>query len=297
MAFGGVSRYAFTASVTALFDGAAVVSVPVDPVGTLKMLALFEVTDLLTTPVAMRNMVDAMEQHHLKAPSVKRISLTGSLVSPELLKRVEANFAARIRIGYGTSEVAGITSASVTAATFQRGYVGEVRHGVTLVSAGTRDEPGPVVIANPPDMRTMYIAGGKLITDDRPTVTLPDLGYIEGKALFLVGRADEVYNFSGNKLPYDVLQREIERQAPVTDVGIVGGGPIGRDDDLIVAVVAEPPLDLSGVRERVLNALGWTKAMAHVHFLQVPAVPRNAMGKVDRGGVLHLYSQRAALPV
>jgi acyl-coenzyme A synthetase/AMP-(fatty) acid ligase len=237
-----------------------------------------------------------MEQHHLKAPAVKGINLTGSLVSPELVKRIEANFAARIRIGYGTSEVAGITGAIVTAASFERGYVGEVRHGVTLVSAGTRDEPAPVVIVNRPGASTKNIVGGKILTDDSPTVTLPDLGFIEGKSLFLVGRADEVYNFSGNKLPYDVLQREIERQALVKDVGIVGGGAIGRDDDLIVAVAAAEPLDLAGLAGRVLAALDWARAAGHVHFFQVPLVPRNAMGKVDRRGVLHLYSERAALP-
>jgi acyl-coenzyme A synthetase/AMP-(fatty) acid ligase len=293
MMIGGISRYAANIGIGLLFAGAANVSAPVDPVHALKMMALFEVTRLLTTPMVLAEMMDEMERNRLRAPSVKRINVTGSLMNIDLVRRIEANFDAEIRVGYGTSEASRLASGVISSATFRHGYVGEVDPNVTVVSAGTRAEPAPVVITNNISQQTQYIVGGKILSDDRPTLTLPDLGYLEGTSLFLTGRADEVYNFGGNKLAFDAIDQAIRRLAQVKDIGIVNAAPIGLDDDLVVAVTADPSINLDDVKRRALEGLGWAKAAPHFRFVQLPAVPRNATGKVDRREVLRLYAERA----
>ncbi len=293
MAMGGVSRYAVNVGIATLFGGAAQVATPVDPLGLLKMAALFEVTDLLITPVSLSQMVDLMEQQHIRLPALRHLTITGSLTSPGLVQRLEPLTAAEILVTYGTSESARLAMGVVTAKTMRRNYVGDLRPSVTVVRAGTREEPAPVVISNDIPLQTTYIVGGRLVTETATEITLPDLGYLEGRSLFLTGRADEVFNFSGSKLPFDRIQQVVEQIAAPRDVGIVNGGPIGLDNDVIVAVVANVPLDLDDLRKRVTEAIGWAKVADHFHFVQLSAVPRNAMGKIDRRETLRQFADVA----
>src|SRR5690606_1499811 len=138
----------------------------------------------------------------------------------------------------GTTEVGAISGGVVSSESYRRGYVGNLTQGLEILSAGTRDEPAPVVLAYDPAAFAKYIVDGKVVEHDSPAYPLPDLGYVEDGALFLIGRADEVYNYSGNKRSYDQIAAEIARFAGVRDVSMASGAPIGRENDLIIAVVA-----------------------------------------------------------
>jgi acyl-coenzyme A synthetase/AMP-(fatty) acid ligase len=297
-AIGSVSRHGQNAVEAVIAAGGALVGAPIDPIAALKLIALYEVDDLTVAPRTLERMVNAMERHNLKAPSVKRVGITGSVLGEELVRRVERAFTAEITSRYGTTEAGRIAAGVVTSATYRRGYVGQLRDGVTIVSAGTRDKPAPIVMANDLARQAKYIVAGKLVGDDGPTITLPDLGYVENGALYVVGRADEVFNFSGNKIAYDVIEQEVERQPGVRAVAIASAGPIGRDDDLVIGVVADGPLDLSRLSEGVLTAPGWRGARSHLHFFQLSQVPLNQVGKIDRQELLRLFvSARSPQPV
>jgi acyl-CoA synthetase (AMP-forming)/AMP-acid ligase II len=132
--------------------------------------------------------------------------------------------------------------------------------------------------------------------DDRPTITLPDLGYLEGNSLYLTGRADEVFNLSGTKIAFDIFQQAIEKQVPGCDVGIAAATDIGRDHELVIAIAAPGQLDLAGVRAAALASLGMEKAKDYIRLVQVDTVPRNAMGKVDRREVLRRFQEAIGGP-
>jgi O-succinylbenzoic acid--CoA ligase len=293
-AMGGISRYGHNITVSVIISGGALVGAPTDAIAALKAIALFEVSYLLVAPMTLERMLDVMERHNLKAPSVKRIGVTGSVLSERLLRRIEASFDAEVSSRYGTSEAARLAAGVVTSATFRRGYVGHLIDGATVVTAGTREAPAPIVIANSLARQSHYLVEGKLVADARPTITLPDLGYVEDGALFVVGRADEVFNFSGNKIAYDDIQREVERQPGVLAAALVGCAPIGRDEDLVVGVVGDRPLDLAALSSKVLGALDWAGATEHFHFLQLPQLPMNQMGKLDRPELLRMFVSAAA---
>ncbi len=296
-AFGGITRYAFGASTRVLADGGAIVGAPVDPIAGLKTIALFEVNRLVGTPKMMERTLDAVERFNLRCPTLKQIRITGSASSADLIRRIERAFAAEIAVGYGTTEVGSVASGVVTSDTYRRGFVGKITDGLQLVSCGTREEPAQIVLVNDRAAFTKYIRDGKVVEDDRPTFALPDLGYMENGNLFLTGRTDEVYNFSGHKRSYDAIAETIERLVSVKDIGIVDGAPVGHEDDLIVAIVAEGDVDLEDLSDRLLKTLGWPSAKPHFKFFQAPEIKRNSMGKIERLELLRAYAETRASAV
>jgi acyl-CoA synthetase (AMP-forming)/AMP-acid ligase II len=178
--------------------------------------------------------------------------------------------------------VAGVSRGQVTAATFRRGYVGDVGIGPRVTAAGTRDSPGPITVENDPKFVTQYIENGQFVRDESPTITLPDLGYLEGYALYVTGRSDEVYNYSGDLKAYSVIQEILEGLAELKDVGIASGAALGDDQDLIIGLVAAKGLDVADLSRRLVERLGWPSAEKYFKLFQTAEIKRNQMGKVDR---------------
>jgi fatty-acyl-CoA synthase len=121
-------------------------------------------------------------------------------------------------------------------------------------------------------------------------MTLPDLGYMQGESLYLLGRSDEVFNASGNKTAFSIIAHDLLALPGVTDVGIVGAGAIGDPAGLIVAAAGND-LDPAALKASVAKTAKAHDALSSIHIVRVVAVPRNAMGKVDRDAVVRAYRE------
>lgn len=284
---GSATRYQINLIERTLLGGGAFVSAPSNPLDCLKFINLFDVTQILTVPYFLEELLTAMEKGNLKCPTIKKIRLTGATFTPHLVERFEKAFPdVEFRVGYGTSEVGGISNGLVTAETYRPGYVGKVTSVLKFVTFGSPGEPGLLRIVNDPDYFSRFIVGGKVRAYEGPIYEVPDIGYFDNGNLYLTGRADEVYNFSGNVKAYSLIREILERLSPLRETAVVSGASLGDERDLVIAIVADRPVNLDDLGNRLAEKMELRIARPHLKLYQTDKIPRNHMGKVDREGVL-----------
>jgi acyl-CoA synthetase (AMP-forming)/AMP-acid ligase II len=280
----------------ALAVGAAVVHPSLDVAVSLRLINLYNVNYVGTTPAFIERALDLMELKNIQCRSVRSIRLTGATFTRDLLARIEGRFkGVEIKVGYGASEVrGGIASGVVSSATYRKGYVGNIREGLTVVCTGTPTNPGGIAVANDRDRFSRAILKGQVIKYDQPFYNLPDIGHLEGSTLYLAGRSDEVLNYGGNIKSYSLIAEEIGRLASVKEVAIVSGASLGHDRDLVIGVVADRPLDLDDLAGRLAERLRFgDDARRHFKFFQTSQIRHNPQtGKLDRVGHLQDYQNR-----
>lgn len=248
---------------------------------------------ILTTPMTISEMMDGLDKFGLRCPSIKRITLTGSLIQRGLIERLEQHFDAEIVVGYGSSEAGLVSAGFVTAATYTPGYVGQISKAVRLVTSGTEAEPGTLAVVIDRETLTPYYVKGRLVANNDTFYTMPDLGYVKGSTLYLVGRDDEVFVFNGNKTAFSLIDGELRKMPDVKDVAVVSAQPIGDPLGLVIGVVGPREDDFAPLTAQVCARVK-ANAADHIRFVRLDQIPRNAMGKVDRKRILDAYQQQAA---
>ena len=289
VAIGDASKYGTGMGLRLLRNRAAIVRGASNARDTLKLVNMFCVNKLLATPAVLENLASAAIEDGIRCPSVKAITITGSLFTRQFLQRIESVFDAELFVNYGSAEVGIISRGKVDSAGFRPGYVGEVHPTVTLVSAGTAEEPAPVTVVNDQGRFCNYYSRGKVIPNTGPFYTLPDLGYADGRSLYLVGREDEVFNADGNKVAFGVIEAALRDLAGVRDVGIAGGDPAGDAGALVIGLVVDDGFDLQSARDAVTAVARTSGAAGLLRIFRCKSVKRNPTGKIDRKALLSAY--------
>ena len=191
---------------------------------------------------------------------------------------------------YGSGEVGKISSGPVHAADYKAGYVGEISHNIDVIGAGTETEPGPIRLRNDGSIFCEYYSGGVVTLSTEPVYAMPDLGYLDGRRLYLVGRDDEVLNLSGNKIPFSRFEGVLRGMPGVTDVGIVGDVPLDGVGGAIVGLVCEDGVSLDQVAQKTWAAMGIPVMASLLRFFRIDNILRNATGKVDRQALLKAFA-------
>jgi acyl-CoA synthetase (AMP-forming)/AMP-acid ligase II len=109
-----------------------------------------------------------------------------------------------------------------------------------------------------------------------------DSGILDGRRLKVLGRADDQVNVGGLKYPLLQLEERAQRAggAGLKDVGVVAvAGPSGLKE-LNIALATDGSDDRA-LLERVAAALR-PVVSGDLHFVRLPQIPRNEMGKIDR---------------
>ena len=286
VAVGDASKYGTGMGLRLLRNRAAIVRGASEVRDTLKLVNMFCVNKLLATPAALERLASAAIEGGIRCPSVKAITITGSLFTRQFLQRLESVFEAELFVSYGSAEVGIISRGKVDSASFRFGYVGEVHSTVTLVGAGTAEDPAPVTVINDQGRFCNYYSRGKIVPNTGPFYTLPDLGHAEGRALYLVGREDEVFNADGNKVAFSIIEAALRDLVGVRDVGIAGADPAGDPGQIVIGLVADSTFDMRLALDIVVETTGTSAAKRMVHMFRCDAIRRNATGKVDRQALL-----------
>ena len=108
-----------------------------------------------------------------------------------------------------------------------------------------------------------------------------DVGFVpEPGKLVVLGRADDMLNIGGIKLPPAPIEDEIRQISGVLDAAVLTISDMAGSDDLLVAVEVDataPPADLRGRVEALV-----TRYVRSFHLLPLPSFPRTETGKVRR---------------
>jgi acyl-CoA synthetase (AMP-forming)/AMP-acid ligase II len=107
-----------------------------------------------------------------------------------------------------------------------------------------------------------------------------DLGRLGADGLLLVeGRADDVMNLGGTKVLPSWIEEAALRCPAVEDAAAFALSDTTSANSCYLAIVSSAGFDM----QDLVNALSeQTRHLWHVSVFTLPALPRNAMGKVDR---------------
>ena len=211
--------------------------------------------------------------------SLRNVVSAGAPLLPEIAARFRARAGLPVHAFYGSSETGGITFDAEGGAA-ERGTVGLPIPGVRV----DLDDEGRVRVAG----RALGIRrvpegderleGGVFRSGDR--------GRFDANGeLRLLGRADAVINVRGKKVHPEEVERVIGSLPGVTETVVVGIPESAGDCESLRAVVAGDTAALT--YERVVV---WCREHLAPHkvprsVLVVPAIPRNARGKVDHDAI------------
>jgi acyl-CoA synthetase (AMP-forming)/AMP-acid ligase II len=269
-----------------LLDGA-------DPNLVLPLIKRGEVDEMFAPPTVLTKIVAAAEGR--RYPGLKTIFCGTAVLSPALYARAREIFGPVVRVTYGKSEVFNpitVLEAAETDAWYREGganadaCVGWPASGVEIEVRGeegvqvSRGEFGEVHV------RARHMMSGYLRLEGyepmRPDEfhATGDLGAIDARGrLHLVGRAADVIKTGGYKVAAEEVDRALASAVQPGEVAAVGI-PSEYWGELIVAAVEGGPEDW---RDRVEAAAREMTAYKRPRaYVEVAALPRNAMAKIQR---------------
>lgn len=111
-----------------------------------------------------------------------------------------------------------------------------------------------------------------------------DVGFVpEPGKLVVLGRADDMLNIGGIKLPPAPIEDEIKQIDGVLDVVLLTMPNSGGVDALLVAVEVDTPRAPDDLRARIERVV--MRYVRSFHFLPLPSFPRTETGKIRRSEI------------
>ena len=290
-----------------LDHGAAVVLLDgVDPDVVLPMIERGEVDQIFAPPTVLAKIVAAARDRGY--PGLRTIFTGTAVLSPTLYARAREVFGPVVRVTYGKSEVFNpitVLEPAETEAWYGDGgpnadaCVGWPASGVELAvraEDGTECRAGDFGEVH---IRARHMMAGYLrLGGYQPLApdefhTTGDLGYLDERGrLHLVGRAADVIKTGGYKLAPEEVERAL---APAVRPGEIAAAGLPSEywGEIVVAAVEGGPPDW---RERVEQAAREMTGYKRPRFLiEMPELPRNAMGKIRRAGIREHVLERFRL--
>lgn len=209
----------------------------------------------------------------------ERILLGGAAPPPELLARATAA-GARVTVSYGMTETCG----------------GCVYDGVPLDGVGVAVDPDRRVLVRGTVLADGYRVGGRLVPlrDADGWFRSNDIGRFDDGRLVVTGRSDDVVVSGGVNVATTEVARMLRTHPGVADAAVIGIADAEWGQRVVAYVVAAdataPPAP-EDLRSHV-RAMG-SAAMVPRQVEVVPALPRTALGKVDRGALRRLAADAA----
>jgi acyl-CoA synthetase (AMP-forming)/AMP-acid ligase II len=258
-----------------LRGGALSVAAGFDPAGTLALIRDHRVTDVSMVPTMYQALLDQRpDRRTLRRLRVARC--TGAPMSGDVRAAVLEHFGHALHILYGATEAGGISNLRPQDVPAREGSVGRPFLGVDV------DVRNGVLSIRSPYQFSGYLGG----TPHRPGedwLTLSDLADLDADGfIYLRGRADDVIISGGENIAPSEVEDVLRSHPAVADAAVLGL-PDERWGQVVAAflVLREGgEIDVDGFLE---GRLARFKRPRRV--FTVPAIPRNAMGKVDRAAL------------
>jgi O-succinylbenzoic acid--CoA ligase len=216
-------------------------------------------------------------------PQLRAILLGGAAAPPSLLAAAAARGVPFLAT-YGMTESFGqVATAPIDRAGQPSAPLVPLGH--VTIHAGTPDDPKPICVRSPALARR-YLDGEPIA----PVFTTADLGYVDGGALHVVGRADDMIITGGE----NVHPQQIEAVLAATP-GVRAACAFGVDDErwgqrVACALAVDPNFDLAPAIER------WHAALPpHARpreLATVETLPVSPNGKLDRRAAARIPRDR-----
>ena len=244
-------------------------------------------TLIVTSPFRLRAILHSVATG-AEGKENRTLKLFGGRLPKMMRDQAVDRISGKVVVSYGSTETGSVATGDSSLIERHPGAVGFVLPGVTVQVVGPAGEPLPAgtegVVRIRSDVMSFGYAGPA-----QPGVPSPfsegwfhpgDLGVLFEDGMFAIsGRVTETINVSGAKISAPALEAKLADLPGVEDICAVSM-PLDEQDLLTIAVVGQGSINLVDLRApiaaRLVNGTRFT-------IVQVPEIPRNAMGKVMRG--------------
>jgi acyl-CoA synthetase (AMP-forming)/AMP-acid ligase II len=226
-----------------------------------------------------------METHSL------RFAICGAApMSAELLQRVERQLGIQVLEGYGLTEATCASTINPLQGERRPGTVGLPLPGQRVAIMDENNhflapgEAGEIVIAGPTIMKGYHgrpaetaqtVRNGWLHTSD--VGVLDDAGYLR-----ILGRLKDMIIRGGENLYPAEIEKSLETHPDIQESAVVGAPDPVLGEVPVAYVVLRPGTTLSKEDLRSHCQASLMKIKIPTDFIELPQLPRNAMGKIDK---------------
>lgn len=263
----------------------------------LRLAATAGVQVLAGSPVQVGILVQLIRDHGLTLPTLREVRTAGAPATPALLAQIAEVLAVPVRGVYGSTEGGGVATRMLHGSD-DSAQVGAPLPGIqlqivdergTVVEAGVSGDiryrgPGLASGYSVPDPEGSF-RDGWFYPGDRGSLTLDG-------SLVLDGRASEIVNVGGVKVDPATVDAAVEGFPGVVDAATFVIEKRPGVPELGLAVVARADCDLRALDQLLRQRLPGKHPTV---FGQVSVIPRNRMGKVERGRLTEEFRRRLNL--
>lgn len=263
------------------------------------------VTTIVTTPAALRAMLDALPENAGPFPSLRTVHTGGSLLPPALHRLASERLTPELHAIMGATEVSAIASGPMKDMLNRPDCVGTIWPGIEVVAVDSAGRPLPPGETGVLRIRTPLLASGYLNADDNAEERFQD-GWFHSSdigtvwpdgSLTLHGRTSEAINAGGQKVHPHIIEQALLKLPTVLEAAAFGVPDASGVIRVQAAIVARAPIEQAVLSAFCQRALG---PLAPVGILQMKALPRNVNGKVLRERLvdvaMHLMAEQDAAP-
>ena len=257
-----------------------------------KLIAEERLTGASGVPMVMRSLVEAMADDPGGGESLGSIALGGAPIPPDLILKIDEQFASKVGSGdgYGLTET---TSAVVVNAgedyVTHPDSVGRCTPGtdIRVVDPGTNDDVaegeigelwfrGPLVVRgywNKPEATAQAFTDGWFHTGD--------LGYVRDGWVYVVDRIKDVVIRGGENVYCAEVEAALFEHPAVADVAVIGLPHPKLGEEVVAVVNVRPGHEVTAaeLRDHTAARIARFKAPTRVWFRDDP-LPRTGTGKV-----------------
>jgi len=261
------------------------------------LLDRHRITHLSMTPSHAVPLVEKAPGDAIRFPHLKYLSVATGIAREQLRNDIASKLTPNLFIKYGANEVGHLTVAAPELWRSHPGTIGVPMPGVEIEIVDDAGEPLP--------KGEVGILRARCSGIPREYIDLPELSKKNFRAgwfypgdmasfgadgeLYFKGRIDDLMNFNGNKiLPADIEEALLRHPAVVEAAAFPLPDP--RHQDIpAAAVTVRTPVDPKELHKFSAAHLGFGGPQL---IGIVPAMPKNAMGKVVKSELVRLFRQK-----
>jgi acyl-coenzyme A synthetase/AMP-(fatty) acid ligase len=219
-------------------------------------------------------------------PNLRLLTVAGAKLTPRLLAEARARLCANIWVGYGSTEMGGMSTGPAASIDHHPDSAGYILPWVEMEAIGDDGRPVPageegILRVRAPGVAFYVDAQGRSVDMYTDGWFYPgDIGRIHADGLLTVtGRTNEVINRGGVIVAPEVIEEVLRLDRRLSDVAVVGVPGGNGLEQIWAAVVAETPIDGKALIEASRPRLS---EKAPDRIIQLTAIPRNVNSKIQR---------------
>lgn len=263
-----------------------------------EVIAKFKIQEIEGSPAHFAGMLGLSGLSSFDLSSLKHVSVAGSTVPQTLVASIRSNFARAVTVEYGAAELGTLSFGPLR----EEDPLGSSGYLAPWAQAECVDDDDKVLPPGVEGILRFRCAGmpTRYLNDELASAKHFRNGWFypgdtgtlsEAKALIVTGRSVERINAGGHKVSPEVIENAIRSYPGIEDCGAFGVPGKLDVEEIWVALVLRPPIEIEGLRQHCRLRLG---ASAPKRFLIVSAIPRNAAGKIVRSNLQELGAAHSA---